>query len=86
MNPACAVLTYWKVTSSKILEDQFAISELSSVLSPGLWQHSQEWLCHKNQNCKASGTGNLACALFPSGAFLPVFFFRVAQAFLPVRV
>jgi hypothetical protein len=32
-----------------ILADQLTITELSSVLSRGLRQHSQEWLCHKNQ-------------------------------------
>jgi hypothetical protein len=49
-NLACALLSYCDVTSSKILEDQFAISELPSVLSRGLRQHSQKWLCHKDLN------------------------------------
>jgi len=47
--PACALLPYCKITSSKILEGQFVTSELSSVLSRCLRQHSQEWLCHKDQ-------------------------------------
>jgi hypothetical protein len=29
-----------------------------------LWQHSQEWLCHKNANPGTGGTGILACAKF----------------------
>jgi len=32
-----------------ILGEQLTINELSSVLSRGLRQHSQEWLCHKHQ-------------------------------------
>jgi hypothetical protein len=32
-----------------IVGEQLAISELPSVLSRGLRQHSQEWLCHKDQ-------------------------------------
>src|SRR5437764_2706559 len=33
----------------RFLGEQLTIAELSSVLSHGLWQHSQEWLCHKDQ-------------------------------------
>jgi hypothetical protein len=45
---AYAALPSCKTTNSRILEDQFAISELSSWLSDVLQQHSQEWLCHKD--------------------------------------
>src|SRR5207253_3571050 len=46
---ASAGLPYCKATSSKTLQDQLTITELSSWLSDGLRQHSQEWLCHKDQ-------------------------------------
>ena len=46
---AFAGLPYCKPTSGKTLQDQLTITELSSWLSGGLRQHSQEWLCHKDQ-------------------------------------
>src|SRR5439155_1076508 len=45
-NPACAPLPCFSVID---LGEQLTITELSSWLSHGLWQHSQEWLCHKDQ-------------------------------------
>ena len=35
--------------AARILGDRFANGESSSWLSDVLRQHSQEWLCHKNQ-------------------------------------
>src|SRR5207249_9257205 len=46
---ACAGLPYCKATSSRTLQDQLTITELSSWLNDVLRQHSQEWLCHREQ-------------------------------------